>query len=75
MAQAGKFSGLQCRRLGFDPWCIHEYFDFFQRTKLRRVHTGHPMRIEPDRIQFEHVHIECAFAQSRLIPIHFQRWF
>ena len=25
------------------------------------VHTGHPMRIEPDRIRFERVHTECAF--------------
>ena len=42
----------------------------------RTVHTGHPMRIELDQIQFECVHTECAFARgSGLIPIHFQRWF
>ena len=34
----------------------------------RRVHIGHPMRIEPDRIRFERVHAECAFAQSGSDP-------
>ena len=30
---------------------------------------------KPDQIQFEHINTECTFAQSRLIPFHFQRWF
>ena len=35
---------------------------------LRRIHTGHPMRIEPDRIRLERIHTECAFAQSGSDP-------
>ena len=32
------------------------------------VHTGHPVHIELDRIQFERVHTECTFAQSNFDP-------
>ena len=35
---------------------------------LRPVHTGHQMHIEPDRIRFERVLTECAFAQSGSDP-------
>ena len=36
--------------------------------QLRPVHTGHPMRIEPDQIWFERVHTECTFEQSGSDP-------
>ena len=42
--------------------------EFQSFSDLRRVHTGHPMRIEPDQIRFERVHTECAFAQSGSDP-------